>query len=238
MSNGSSSMHKTVEQPLTEDERKRLVDSMPLAPSPFRTRQFKLRLISTSVGVLVGVAILIAVKKVSAVVAIPAGLIVFAIWWLFDLKSRVLNPLRRYREANEHVWNFRNAVNAAKTVRVHRVQSDTVVQVGHDEGTICLFDIGENRTYWIDPYFMVPGRPPEDWPNRDFEVVEVPGWEEEVGPFSRGKKLRPRATLEFRDLFEHYDFEPPPDGIIPQSLDDFLRDAQARNRRTSGASTA
>ncbi len=229
-------MHQTVEQQMTEDERKRLVASMPLTPSPFRTRQFKLRLISTSVGVLVGVAILIAAKKVSAVVAIPAGLMVFGIWWLLDLKSRVLTPLRRYREANERVWKFRGVVNAAKTVRVHRVQSDAVVQVVHDEGTICMFDVGENRTYWIDPYFMVPGRPPEHWPNREFEVVEVPGWEGEVGPFTHGTRLRPRQTLEFRDLFEHYDFEPPADGIIRQSLDVFLRDAQARNRPTSGTS--
>lgn len=230
-------MHQTVEEQMTEAERKRLVDCMPLMPSPFRTRQFKLRLISTSLGVLLGIVIVIAAKKVSAVVAIPAGVIVFGIWWLLDLKSRVLTPLRRYREANERVWKFRRVINAAKTVRVHRVESDAVVQVVHDEGTICLFDVGENRTYWIDPYFMVPGRPPEDWPNREFEVVEVPGWENEVGPFSRGKRLRPRETLEFRDLFEYYDFEPPADGIIRQSLDVFLRDAQARNRRTSGAST-
>lgn len=229
-------MHQTIEQQMTEDERKRLLDSMPLTPSPFRTRQFKLRLIGTTIGVLAAVAFAIATKRASAGVAIAVGLLVFAILWLLDLKSRVLTPLRRYREANERVWRFRGVVNAAKTVRVHRVQSDAAVQVVHDEGTICLFDVGENRTYWIDPYFMVPGRPPADWPNREFDVVEISGWEGEVGPFSRGTRLRPRETLEFRDMFEHYDFEPPADGIIRQSLDAFLQDVRARHRPTSGAS--
>lgn len=226
-------MHQSLERPLTEVERKRLLDSMLLSPSPLQGRQFKLKLVSEAVGVLVAVIILIALKKVPAAVAILGGLAFFAIWLLLHLRSRVLNPLRKSREKNERVWKFRSAVDAAKTVRVHRVESDAVVQVVHDEGTICLFDVGENRTYWIDPYFMLPGRPPADWPNREFEVVEVPGWGEEVGPFCCGKKLRPRETVEFRDLFEDYDFEPPADGLIWQSLDVFIQDAQARNR--SGA---
>ena len=230
-------MHQTIERQMTEEERKRLLGSMPLSPSPLRTRQFKLRLIGTTIGALLAVGWAIATKRASAAVAIAAGLLVIAIWWLLDLKRRGLIPMRRYREANERVWRFRAAVNAAKTVRVHRVQSDAVVQVVHDEGTICLFDVGENRTYWIDPYFMAPGRPPEDWPNREFEVVELPGWEQEVGPFCCGKKLRPRETVEFRDLFEHYDFEPPADGLIRQSPDTFLQDAQARNRSGATAST-
>ncbi len=226
-------MLQIVEQQMTEDERKRLIDSMPLKPSPFQARQFKLRLISTSLGVVAGVAILVATRRASAGIAISVGLLVLGIWWLLDLKSRILTPLRRCREANERVWKFRGIVNAAKTVRVHRIQADAVVQVVHDEGTICLFDVGENATYWIDPYLMIPGRPSEAWPNRDFDVVQIPGWKDELGPFCRGTKLRPRETFEFRDLFEHSDFAPPADGIIRQSLDAFLKDARERNRPTS-----
>lgn len=229
-------MHGTLERPLMANERKRLLDAMPLTPSPFRARPFKLKLIAEATGVLVALIILVAVKKVSPAFAVPAAVAFFAIWWLLHIKTRVLRPLRRCREANERVHKFREVVNAAKAVRVHRVQSDAVVQVVHDEGTICLFDVGESCTYWIDPYFMLPGRPPADWPNREFDVVEIPGWEGEVGPFTHGTKLRPRHTLEFRDLFEYYDFEPPADGLIRQPLDVFLQEARARNRPVSGTS--
>ena len=215
---------------MTEAERKRLLESMPLAPSPLGSRQLKLKLMAEAVGVVLAVVILIAVKKVPVAVAILGALAFLAIWWLLYFKSRVLSPLRKSREANERVSRFRAAVDAAKTIRVHRIESDDVVQVAHDDGTICLFDVGGNRTFWIDPCFMVPGRPPEDWPNRKFEVVAVPAWPDEIGPFCSGKKLQPRETFEFRDLFEHYTYDPPPDGLINEPLDAFLKCAQERNR--------
>jgi hypothetical protein len=77
---------------------------------------------------------------------------------------------------------------------------------------------------------MIPGRPPADWPNRKFEVIKLPGWEDEVGPFCYGKKLRSRETLEFRDLFEYYEFKPPSDGLINQSLHEFLSQTKSRNQ--------
>jgi len=196
---------------MTDAVRKRLLDYVPTMPSPFRERKFKLTAIAELGGILLAIVLLIGLKKTSTAFAISGAVIFLACWWL--------------------------AVNSAKTVRVHCVESDEVVQVTHDEGTICLFDVGQNRTYWIDPYLMTPGHPPEDWPNRKFEVIEVPGWEEELGPFCLGKRLRPRETFEFRNLFEHYDFEPPADGLINQSLNAFLQDAQTRNRSGAKAST-
>ena len=230
-------MHESIERPMTDAVRKRLLDYVPTMPSPFRERKFKLTAIAELGGILLAIVLLIGLKKTSTAFAISGAVIFLACWWLIHLKSRILTPLRRHRATNHRVSKFRQAVNSAKTVRVHCVESDEVVQVTHDEGTICLFDVGQNRTYWIDPYLMTPGHPPEDWPNRKFEVIEVPGWEEELGPFCLGKRLRPRETFEFRNLFEHYDFEPPADGLINQSLNAFLQDAQTRNRSGAKAST-
>jgi hypothetical protein len=165
-------MHQLLERQMTDDERKRLLDCMPLALSPFQARLFKLTLIGESVGVLLAVIILIWFKKLSAAFVIPAAFGFYAIWWLLHLKSRVLRPLHRSREANHRAWEFRNAIAIAQTVSVHCVESDVVVQVIYDEGTVCLFDVGGNQTYWIDPYFMIPGHPPKDWPNRKFELLK------------------------------------------------------------------
>jgi hypothetical protein len=224
-------MYHTIERTMTASERKRLLDCRPLAPPPFRSRQFRLTLVAELFGVVVAVIFLLYFKKQSAIFAIPAALGFYALWWLFHLKSRILTPRRRWREANQRVLAFHDAVTSAQSVRVRCVEAEAVVQVTYDEGTICLFDVGQSQTYWIDLYCMIPGRPPKDWPNRKFEVVEVPGWKGEVGPFCEGKRLRPRQTFEFHDLFEHYEFEPPPDGLIGQALDAFITEAKSRNQK-------
>jgi len=229
-------MHQLLERQMTDAERERLLDCLPLAPSPFRSRDFKLKLVAEGIGVTLAVVILVWFQKQPAAFVIPAALGCYSLWSLLHLKSRVLSPLRRWREANQRVSEFRNAVAATQTVRVHCVEADAVVQVVHDEGTVCLFDIGPGQTYWIDPHEMLPGRPPADWPNRKFEVIELPGWKGEVGPFCYGKLLRARETLEFRDLFEHYENEPPADGLINQSLDAFL--SQAKDRNQAGGAPA
>ena len=130
--------------------------------------------------------------------------------------------MQNLHKHNQRVWDFQKKVTEAQTVRVHRVESDAVVEVMHDDGVIYLFDAGTNRTYWIDPYcFMIPGRPLEEWPNRKFEVFEVSGLKEGIGPFCYGKRLRARQTLEFRDLFEFYVFDPTADA--KQRLADCFR---------------
>ncbi len=216
---------------MTEAERKRLLDCMPLAPSPIRSRRFGLTLIAQIIGLTIADVFLLYIRKEPAVFVIPITVGFYVLWWLFHFKSRILTPLRRWREANQKVSGFHNAVTTAQTVRVHCVESDTVVVVAHDEGMICLFDVGSSQTYWIDPSCMIPGKPSKDWPSSRFEVVEIPGWNEEIGPFCKGTRLQPRRTFEFRDLFEHYDFEPPTDGLIRQALDAFIAEAKTRNQK-------
>lgn len=43
------------------------------------------------------------------------------------------------------------------------------------------------------------------------------------------QRLHPTATYDFRELFEFYEFVPPSDGLIQQSLDDFIEEAKTRN---------
>lgn len=83
-------MHQILERPMTEAERKRLLDCMPLAPSPFRARRFKLTLIGESMGVILAVVILVWFQKQSAAFVIPAALGCYAFWLLLHLQSRFL----------------------------------------------------------------------------------------------------------------------------------------------------
>ena len=78
---------------------------------------------------------------------------------------------------------------------------------------------------------MIPGCPsPENWPNSKFEVVELAGWEEQLGPFYYGERLDSREWLEYRDYFEEVDPDKwPSDGLIQKSVDSFLREARAEN---------
>jgi hypothetical protein len=234
MLDGSTfSLHQTIQRAMTDEERKRLLACMKTVPSPFlpfRQYQYGLQVIGEAFGVLVLVSVLVGFGDVPLIWGIVGGVVLLGVWWLLHLKSRVLAPLRRWKEVNGRIWAFHDAVARAQTVRVYCVEADAVVQVIYDEGTICLFDVGQCQTYWIDPHCMTPGRPPKGWPNSKFEVIEVPGWNGEVGPFCDGKRLRPRETIEFCDLFEHHGFEPPADGLIHQSLDDFIAEVKRRNQ--------
>jgi hypothetical protein len=234
-------MHELIERTMIEEDRRRLLACMSPAPSPFRPfNQYKFGLVSIgeAFGVFCFVAVVGWLGPWPAAVVISLGIGFLLLWWSLHLKGRVLAPLRQYREANQRVWDFQKAVTEAQTVRIHRVESDAVVEVTHDNGVIYLFDVGTNCTYWIAPCcFMVPGRPPNNWPNGKFEVFKVPGLKEEIGPFCYGERLRARDALEFRDLFEHYEFDPPADGVISQSLDEFIKTAESKNRSSENAST-
>src|SRR5207244_5377498 len=156
-------MHESIEQTMNEEDRERLLACMSPLSSPFRSfNQYEFALVSIgeAFGVFCFVAIVGWLGPWPAAVVIALGIGFLALWWLLHLKSRILSPLRRYREANQRVWDFQKAIIGAQTVRVHRVESDAVVEVMHDEGVIYLFDVGETSTYWIDPYFMIPCRPP------------------------------------------------------------------------------
>jgi len=226
-------MYQELERAMTEAERERLLACLPQTPSPFRPFRnyaYGLQVIGESFGMLLLAVVFIGLGKWPALYVIPALLGLLALWWLLHLKERVLGPLQRWQEANQHVWKYQAAVNAAQNVKVHCVEADRVVQMPHDEGTISLFAVGAEKTFWIDPSSLTPGHSPKHWPNQKFEVIELPGWPTEIGPFCQGKRLSEKETIEFRDLFANHAFEPPADGIIPQSLDNFLQHHRTKNR--------
>jgi hypothetical protein len=221
-------MHRWSERPMTADEQLRLLQCMPLVPSPFkpfRNYQYRLNYIAEAFGVVLALAIIVGFGHgdIHTAVAIPTAIGFLALWWLLHLKSRVLNPLYAWRKANAKIWKIHEAVSATKTVRVCSVETDAVVQVMCDEGMICLFEVGEHQTFWVDPSCMIPCKPPPKWPNHKFEIIRIPGVTEEVGPFCLGKALRAKQTVEFRDLFDQNGYEPPADGLINQRLDEILR---------------
>ena len=220
------------------EEQMRLFQCLPLVPSPFkpfRKYQYALNFIAEAFGVVVALVIVIGFGRgdVSAVFAISIALGFIALWWLLHLKSRILNPLRAWRSANANVWKFHEAVKAAKTIRVCSVEANAVVQVTYDEGTICLFDVGGNQTFWVDPACMIPGKPPAKWPNHKFELAKIPGVAEEIGPFCLGKPMRAKQTIEFRELFDQDGYEPPADGMINQPLNEFLTEVSQKSRQRS-----
>ena len=237
-------MYELIQRPVTEHERSRLLGCMsvtPPAPAAWR-RKLRLDLMVQVAAFVTAAVALIWFKKEPASFVVPVVLVCWAVYWMFSFKGLVLTPMRKEREKNraenERLAEFQKAVNAARSIRVQRVEAVGVVELMHDEGTICLFDLGDNRTYWIDPYSgMIPGRPPaQTWPNSKFEVVKLPGWKEELGPFCYGEPFRPRETLEFRDYFEEFDFDVPGDGLIDKGVDTFLQEAREVNLANLAAS--
>jgi len=219
-------MHEVIERAITDDERRRLLELMPLLPPPsIQWLRLLRRLFEVACVVLLG-AILIATHRVHAAIVIPCLILVLALYWKLEFKEIFIAPWERFRSASEPIARYRAAVSDAKAVRVHRVQASEVVQVLHDHGTICLFRVGDQQTYLIDPYMMTPGRPCEKWPNSSFEVFEVPQWEWEVGPLCHGERLAVRKTMVFSEVFGDSDFDVPRDGVINQPLDAFLRERQ------------
>lgn len=222
-------MYQVIERPMTGVERERLLGCMPLTPSPFwpfNKFQYGLQVIGEAFGVLVMIVVFVGFGDLPLFNGIAGGFGILAVWWTLNLKGRVLIPLRVWKNVNQRAQSYRSAVAAAQTVRVRLVEANAVLAVAYDDGTIYLFDVGPSQTYWIDPYCIIPGNPPTDWPNGKFEVVEVPGWNEEVGPFCYGKRLRRRETVDYRDFFEHHSFQPPADGLIHQPLEVFLNEAK------------
>jgi hypothetical protein len=116
----------------------------------------------------------------------------------------------------------RESVLAATTARVQRVESDAVVEALGDLVTVYFFDLGDGRTFWHG-LTEGGGVDPARWPNRCFELLQVPGSREVFGPFCQGEWLPPRETLEGLDLGEL-----PESGVIDCPLDDFVRELAAR----------
>lgn len=226
-------MHRKVERPITDNERLELRNWMPTTPLPFCEHNFKRKVLTELAGITLGIIALVWFRKQPVEFVIPAACGLYLAWWIFHLKSRILEPLKHWRKTNERVKAFHQALAKTQMVTAYTVMAQSVVKVMHDEGTICLFDIGNNQTYWIDSYHLTMGWPPSAWPNNEFEIIKITGWDEEIGPFCRGKQLKARQVFEFSDLFGQWSYEPHSDGLINQALDDFLAEARVKNHSTT-----
>jgi hypothetical protein len=145
--------------------------------------------------------------------------IFFLLYFLYQIRRLIILPFEAQRKERRTVQAFREAVTTAESMTVQKIEADEVVSVSHDDGTIYLFATGPHQCFWFEPAVR-----PKDWPNSCFEVIRIPTWKDDLGPFCRGKKLRPRTSLEFREVFGD-DFDPetiPEGGLIDRSLDEFL----------------
>jgi hypothetical protein len=218
-------MYQVVEKPMDAEMRSRLLGWMREAPSPFRGAE--LALIAHSVAFAISCVFFVEIcrdlkwnrdARVFAVI-LAVALVIYA----EKIRRLVVQPLRERKRQREKMALFRNAVTNATTARVERIESNHVVSITHDEGTIYLFAIDANRCFWFEL-----ARPCDNWPNSKFEIARVAGVAEEIGPFCYGKKIRPRAHLDFEE-FADFDFDKfPEDGVIEQSIDDFLKSARAQ----------
>jgi hypothetical protein len=233
------STHQSFERSLTSAERQRLLDLIPLPNRPPFPIVRLVRRVFEMLCVLLAGCLLVAVKDVNAFIVFPGIAVIYLLYWEFDLMDLLV--LRRQRYAFEYhaVMEFRNAVNAASSVRVHRFETDTVVQVLSDDQTSYLIDAGTDQTYWLDIGYrtgLIPGNAPADWPNTKFEILELPNYPKQIGPLCSGKKLRPRESYEMDELIpQGLSFEDAmsADGIINMPLDSFLAELKTQKREAA-----
>jgi hypothetical protein len=221
-------MYQAFQSPVTPERKRELLELIEIGPW---YRGIEAGLVGHAVAAAVWLAILLISwrdlkwnpKKALSVYLLG---ICFLLYVMYQIRRLVLIPLSAQRREQRAALGFRSAVMAAENVTVEKIEADEVVSVSHDEGTIYLFATGPKQCFWFEP----PKQPSKDWPNSSFEIVRVPGWRDDLGPFCRGKKLQPRASLEFREVFGE-DFDPetiPEDGVIEHSLDEFLAITRSR----------
>jgi hypothetical protein len=167
-------MYQRFERAITDADRRRLLACMTPGPLPVSNwrRKLKLDIIAQIGGFGIAVIALIWFKKELASLVIPAAMACWLLYWIFKFKGLLLTPRRKERDAlraaNDQLAKSQEILNTAKMVRGYRVEAQRVIEVVHDEGVICLFDIGDNRTFWIDPYIdLLPGKPSTE----DFQHV-------------------------------------------------------------------
>jgi hypothetical protein len=181
------------ERPITNEERGRLLASVP-APGPF-FRKF----------------------VVQPVVFVPLAFLpfvwLFVAWrmsrfdaWLFTSIFGLITLLiigipgwDEWRQSRAKAARYRDVkrrLASCAVARVQRVEARTVVQIGCDLIDMFLFDLEDGR-YFIAEESESPSR---DWPNSSFELLTIPGNNEEFGPFCDGEKIEPEEYLKFTDV--------------------------------------
>jgi hypothetical protein len=189
-------MFTELERPLTDAEKKRLLASLP------RTRSFVREW---------GLAYLI------HIVGMPV-LWLFIAWWHSKLEASVFvglygvayflflavvswSDLRSARFAAHRRADLERQLSTAPVVSVQRVEAEKVVEILCDEVNLYLYDLEDGRFFVADAWDASRGRRPrKGWPNSCFELIKVPGADEEFGPFCFGKKLVPIEYLDFREV--------------------------------------
>jgi hypothetical protein len=188
-------MFTEFERPLTDEERARLLASLP------RRQTFLQEWGSILVGSLLGVpfAWLYADWRDGPRAAWVFASICGLIWVLvlayagWDTWHKRGEPARRTRE-------LMRQLAGATVVRVQRIEARTVVEIGTDSDSFYLFDLEDSRYYQAE-WCEARGRPHrEKWPNSQFELLTIPGSNEEFGPFCFGQKLEPSQYLDFREI--------------------------------------
>lgn len=228
-----TTMYEVEERELTGAELEELFEYLPVAKSPFRPFKqydYGMVFIAEAWGAIVTVAILVRFGDVGLWRGILFGFAFLGVWWLMNLRKRILSPLRHWEAENRDALAVREIVRAKPAVRIHRVKAESAASVVYDDGVILLIDVGNNRTLWMDPYSMIPGVAPSSWPNREFKFISLPGSAQDVGPICKGTRFQPRETFDISELFPQSDFDPPEDGLVRQSLDSFLKRLRSRDQ--------
>lgn len=217
-------MYEVVERPLTQPEKNLLAALFPKPPGAFTGLEVKIlaHAVGAAIfGVLTAIALLDLRWNFSpgAIVCLLAYLLYL---WI-QIRALLIRPMRSHRQKLAPYLRYQHALAQTQPVSVQRIRSNDVVKIAYDEGSFCLYAIDPNTAFWTS----VEG-PEKLWPNTEFEVFRIPGLDDEIGPICHGKALKPRSIVEFRDYFEHFDFEKlPDDGVINTSIDSFLKSAAA-----------
>jgi hypothetical protein len=214
-------MCRTETKPLTEEDRARLLESLPKTPPWYRGNGLHL--------VAYGCAALIVLPIVALMISdvgwqprsIVLGVVVAFIVGIAVYRL-VLKPMAAFRRKDAVVQALREKVRTAETAQVQRVVASEVVEIESPEGNFYLFSTDENECVWVQPEQAC-----QDWPNSSFEMVKMPGLDREFRPFCDGALLKPKKRVRFSTYFEHFDFDQlPEDGVIAQSAEAFLQAAR------------
>src|SRR4026207_1704388 len=122
-------MYQVVERPLTEDERSQLLSCLSARPEvvPQWRRKLLLDLTVQVGGFGIAIIVLLWVKKEPASFVIPVVLAFWIMYWIVKINGLLLKPWReeckQNRATNQRLEEFGSALNAAKTIRVQRVEA-------------------------------------------------------------------------------------------------------------------
>ncbi|MEX0727296.1 MAG: hypothetical protein WD065_13565 [Planctomycetaceae bacterium] len=226
-------MYRIYERPLSGTEREQLKRCLAIDALPPTWSFYQNPYVTDFITFAISVTLAAWWLDVPFYFAACVGLMLYCFFAYLRYKAIRLLDVKPAQSRRLSRAKFLTAVASADKVRVHHIQSDAVVEVWSDAGTLYLFDVGDGHTYWIDEGFELMKGTQKLWPSCEFEVVELDGHGYQFGPFVLGEPLEPREGYYFGDLFDHTEYELPSEGLIPQSLDELLSSLKAERERAS-----